>query len=335
MKKLIFKLVLLAVVVFFLQSLLTRQFLRSDDIRLEKYVYRFNEFTRLNIHLAKKTDIVFLGDSSVYTVIPADNDKQTIAEMVDGMMPGLTLVEISHAAYHMELYLEFCRYISRQANRPKIVIIPINMGTFSAEWDMRPEYQFEKEKIILRGGFKKHLVLAFSKPLAVFKYNFFPITRKEYLEAPVFRGGEQVGKVEDFNHSGFKQFTRQNIKKKIISRYMYTLKQEHRKVKALVEVAEVLKRCNIRALVYIVPVDHETCDSYFPGEFNSRLTGNVELIRSLLAARGIKLLDLSSALPADVFVYGNYPDEHVKENGRRRVAERISAFLAARSEFKK
>lgn len=332
MKKLIIKLILLAAVVFFLQSLLTRQLLESDDPWLEKYAFRFDEYTRLNIHLAKKTDIVYLGDSSVYTVIPADKDKRTIGEMVGDMTPGLSLVEISHAAYHMRVYLEFCRYIARQPNRPRIVVIPVNLGSFSAEWAMRPEYQFEKERIILRGGLKKHLVLALSKPLSVFNYNFVSITREEYLKAPVYRGMQRVGTVKDFNHSGYKQFTRNNIKNKIISRYMYAMNPGHWNYQSVSEAIDVLNWKKIIPVIYIVPVDHETCEGYFPGEFRKWLAINVAFIRMRLESRGMELLDLSTALPAEAFVYGSYPDEHVKEAGRRLVAEKISAFIAARRE---
>ena len=122
-----------------------------------------------------KTDIIYFGDSTIYTLGVGDKDKRTTSEMVEEITPCYSLGSITHAAYQMDIYLEFCRYITRQKQHPSFIIIPINMRSFSPEWDRRPQYQFEMEKIILRGGLLKQLLLAFYKPLRVFKYNFTTI----------------------------------------------------------------------------------------------------------------------------------------------------------------
>lgn len=328
-KKLIIKLLLLGMMVFFCQYLLTFYFLEIDDPRLKNYVFRFEPFTRLKTFLKKEKDIIYFGDSTLYTVGRGDKDKRDLGHMVDDMLPQYSVGEISHAAYHIDLYLEYCRYIVKQKYHPSIIIIPINMRSFSPDWDMRPQYQFEREKIILKGGLLKHLVLMFYKPLRVFEYNFYTITREEFLNMPVFNGTRQVGVIGDFNHRGYKKYSESNMKNKIQLFYLYSLTRQHRKVKSVMETARILSGNNIRPLFYIAPIDYETGEKYFPGQFLQRLTENVQLIRLVLEAEGVNVLDLSTSLPADVFAWGRYLNEYLKEKGRMYVAERIRDLIVS------
>lgn len=333
-KKLIIKLLLLGMMVFFSQYLVTYYLLEIDDPRLKNYVFRFEAFTRLKTFLKKKKDIVYFGDSTLYTMGRGDKDNRDLGRMVVDILPQYSVGEISHAAYHIDLYLEYCRYIVKQKYHPSIIIIPINMRSFSPDFDMRPQYQFEREKIILRGGLLKHLVLAFYKPLRVFKYNFYTFTREEFLNTPVFNGTQQVGTISDFNHSGYLKYSESNMKNKTLLFYMYSLTRQHRKVKSVQETARVLSRNNIRALFYIMPIDYETCEKYFPGLFTQRLTENVQLIRSVLETEGVDVLDLSTTLPANVFTWGLYPNEYLKDKGRMYVAERIRDLIVLNNSHK-
>ncbi|MCP5108838.1 MAG: hypothetical protein GY950_35975 [bacterium] len=324
MKKFIVKLSLLLLVTFFCQYLLTHYLLRIDDPRLKEYVFRFDEFTRLNHYLEEKIDIVYFGDSSIYTLGSGDKDKRSIARMTADKTPQYSLGELSHAAYHIDIYAAYCRYIARQGYHPEAVVIPINIGTFSPYWDKRPQYQFEKEKMILEGGIRKQLLQAFYKPLMALDYNFYTISREEFLNAPVFNGTRQVGIVSDFNNSSYRKYSERNMKNRILFFYMFSLSPQHRKLKSLVETAGVLARHNIEGIFYFTPIDYETGEKYFPGLFTRRLKENADVIRSLLAAEGVEVLDLSTGLPADSFSWGLYPNEHLNQKGRRYVAEKVS-----------
>jgi hypothetical protein len=328
-KKLIIKLLLLGMMVSFCQYFLTYDLLEIDDPRLKNYVFRFEVFTRLKTFLKKKKDIIYFGDSTLYTVGRGDKDKRDLGRMAADMLPQYSMGEISHAAYHIELYLEYCRYIVKQKYHPSIIIIPINMRSFSPDWDMRPQYQFEREKIILKGGLLKHLVLVFYKPLRVFKYDFYTLTREEFLNTPVFNGTRRVGVISDFNHKGYLKHSESNMKNKILLFYMYSLTRQHRKVKSLGETVRILSRNNIRALFYITPIDYETGEKYFPGQFTQRLKENVQLIRSVLETEGVDVLDLSTTLPAEVFTWGLYPNEYLKTKGRMYTAKRIRDLIVS------
>lgn len=324
MKKFIVKLTVFLLVLFFLQFLLNWYLLKIDDHRLDNYGYRFEEFTRLNKYLREKRDVIYFGDSTVYMTGEGDSDKRKMWRMLsDGLKPAYSLGNITHAAYHMDLYLEFCRYIVRGKTHPRVIIIPINMRSFSPEFDMRPQYQFEKEKIVLRGGISRLLLLAFYKLLRAFNYDFSTVSREEFINAPVYDGTEKVGVVSDFNNKRYFNFSEKKLKNIITFFYMYTLDRGHRKLKSLRETAAVLAKHNIHAVFYTTPIDYLTCEKYFPARFTERLKSNTELIRSVLAENGAELLDLSTGLSSDGFTWRVYPNEYLNEKGRHFVTENL------------
>ncbi|MCP4157861.1 MAG: hypothetical protein GY757_59680, partial [bacterium] len=277
-------------------------------------------------------DIIYLGDSTICSRGKKDSDDRCISEMVRDMLPRYSLGRVTHEAYQMDLYLEFCKYICRQKNHPSIIIIPINMRSFAPGWDMKPQFQFEKETIILRGGLKRVLMSAFYKPLVLFKYNFFSINMKQYKNTPVFDGDKQVGLVKDFTNRSFLKLSRENIKKSTLFYYMYSLNKKHRKILSMMEAARLLSRKNIKAVFYIAPIDCETGEKCFPGRFTRRLEENTRLIGSLLAEENTEVLDLSNSLKANAFYWRIYPNEYLVESGRMYVARKISSFIRGREQ---
>ncbi len=327
MKKLLSKTFFFIIILFSLQSVLTNYLLKFEDPKLKNYVFRFDEFTLLNQYLREKADIIYLGDSSIYAEGKDDSDHRTIARMLQDMAPQYSLGSVTHPAYHIDIYLEFCKYIIQQKYRPAVLIIPINMRSFSPDWDRRPHYQYEIQKIVLKGGILKTILLAFYKPLLIFNYNFFTISQQEFLDSPVFQSHRQVGTVKDFNNSSYSKYSDKNMKNQIIFGYMYGLSQQHRKVKALMETAKLLTRNNIKIIFYITPIDWETGEKYLPGEFLKQLRQNTQFIISLLSAEGVELLDISTALPSHFFYWHLYPNEHMNQRGRMYVAVQLHLRL--------
>lgn len=329
MKKLLGKILFFIIVIFFLQALLTNYLLKFVDPKLENYVFRFDQFTLLNHYLREKADIIYFGDSTITAKANDDSDQRSIAKMLQDMVPQCSLGSVTHPAYHIGIYLEFCKYIAREGYRPPIIIIPINMRSFSPDWDRRPHYQYEVQRIVLKGGLLKTILLAFYKPLSMFKYNFFTISQQEFLDTPVFCGHRQVGTAKDFNNSSYIKYSDKNMKNQIIFSYMYGLSpfQQHRKLKALVETAKLLTRNNIKSIFYITPIDWETGEKYLPGEFLKQLQQNTQLIISQLSTEGIEVLDLSTAISSQFFYWHLYPNEHMNQRGRMYVAEQLHLRL--------
>ena len=63
-------------------------------------------------YIAEGRDIVYLGESTLYTVDPTERDQSAINEMLEGLLPEYRIGCIAHDAYHLELYEAFCTYMA-------------------------------------------------------------------------------------------------------------------------------------------------------------------------------------------------------------------------------
>ena len=290
------------------------------------HIRSFHQLTVLEKAQKEKVDIVYFGDSSDTNYSNEDLDKRSISQMLKETLTNYSMVSISHPAYEADIFLEFCKYMVKQKYYPKVVIIPINMRSFSPSWDRNPGWQFEKEKTIL----ENKLLFMFFKTIEAFDKNnkrFNEITQSEFENTEVFSGEKAVGIVKDFEKHEFRHYSEENMKNSILYFYMFSLKNDHRKLKSLAEMAKILLENNIRPVFYITPIDYETGERYFPGEFSERLKNNVETIKSVLEENNFGVLDLSMDLKTNFFAWERYPNEHLNEKGRKYVTERIEEMI--------
>ncbi len=274
----------------------------------------FPNLQLLNTYLERPLDVLYLGDSTIEYRHKGDTDRRSIVRMLRDMVPGLRVKRLTHAAYQLDVYAAYCRYIvsCERRHKPRFVIIPINMRSFSPHWDMKPEYQFEREKIILMGGLRH----VFYRPLRIFKYKFDKTTRERYLDTPVFKGDLRVGMVKGMA----------GRRNQLILRYMYSLIREHRKVVSLIDIVRCLFAHGIGVILYVTPLDYETGEKYLPGEFRVRVRENIRFIEGILRESNHELLDFSMDLPGSHFAWKPHaaPNEHMNQRGRMYVAQQLA-----------
>ena len=141
-----------------------------------------DEILQLDRHLRNGADIIFLGDSTM--IYPAG--EVSTAEILQEFQPLRIVGQVAHAAYNLDLYRYYAGYIARFYQRPKVVIIPINMRSFSPEWDLRPIYQFEPEKAVLIYG--PWLAAIFYRPVDILG-GFDPaVSQNDFLNVPRHNG---------------------------------------------------------------------------------------------------------------------------------------------------
>lgn len=289
----------------------------------------FDNLELLEKFFKKPMDVLILGDSTNWFFADDDKDKRSISGMLKEIIPQYSTRSIAHAAYHMDVYAAFCQYIAGQKRRqiriPEIIIIPINMRSFSPEWDMRPDYQFVKEKIILQGG----PMLFFYRPLRVLKYKFDRISYQEYLDIPVYDNSQKIGTIMHIR----------GTKNQFILKYMYSLDDGHRKVKSMLRIVQLLAKNNIKVLFYLTPIDYQEGERCLPGRFKERMSHNIFFLKSLLSKEN--LIDLSLDLTSDYFAWKNKGsvNEHMNQAGRRyvakKLAEKIKMILTKKKSKKK
>ena len=100
------------------------------------------------------------------------------------------------------------------------------------------------------------------------------------------------------------------------------------------EIVKLARDSGIELIFYITPIDYQTGEEYLGKSFYQRVTQNVDVIRSLLTREGVDVIDLSFDINTEWFTWGVdpndhlYPNEHLKEHGRKRIAEQLVKRLS-------
>ena len=299
------------------------------------------EILRLEEYLASHRNIVYLGDSTLS--FPAG--EVTTGTILQENLPECSVGEIAHPAYNLDLYLHYVRYIARSAHPPHIIVVPINMRSFSPEWDMRPGYQFEKEKTALTLGLFLSRVLW--RPLETFGVLDPRISQEDFLNTPVYREETLVGTVRDFEqltdtdvaealqgdagfayHDALPSTDNEEAMQQVLTyRYMVGLQPDQRQLRAMLDIVKLSNGRDIKVLFYITPVNYQQGERYAGDLFGEVVRKNTDVVKSLLSDQpGTVFLDLSFDLEAFAFV----DMEHMREVGKEYVAERLAAAIKPR-----
>ena len=316
--KLILKIIVFIIFVLSLQFILFKPTPNSSIFQTDK----------TDAILKEKPDVILLGDSVVRVADEKDDDKRPIDMMVQEKIPNLNVKAIHNLAYNSDVYLDYIKYITKDNYKPKLVIILINLRSFSPDWDQKPGYQFEREKLTLR--YKNTPLFPYLKFLInVNVFNLVPITQTQYENTPVYSGSELIGTIKDFENDEYATFTESNQKNRILLYYTYPLSANHRKLKTLEEIAGLLKKNNIKAIFYITPIDYETIGKYTGFYTKDRITQNINLIKNSLSKYPLVFLDLSFKLQAKEFGWKDsiYINEHLNQYGRQFVAQELAASV--------
>ena len=293
------------------------------------------EVLRLDEYLGDEVDVLYFGDSTLYYPV----GEVTTGEILQEVLPDHTVAQIAHSAYGLDVYLQYLRYVVRSAHQPQKVIVPINLRSFSPEWDMRPAYQFAKEKQVLTFGLD--LSRLFLRPLGVFGLLDSPISQEQFLNAVVWDGDVPIGTVRDFEgdsgaealqgdaEGAYRSVELEDDAKAqetLLYHYMFGLKPDHRKLDAMVDIAELCDENDIDLVFYLTSVNYLLGERFLGGVFSERLAANADVVKSRLEASHTAntiLLDLSFGLKA----YAFNDMEHLTENGKVYVAEQISGVI--------
>lgn len=319
MRSIALKLAVLAALVFPLQA----------AIGVWSYPYPSSRRDALDAHRAAGVTAVHFGDSVLRHVAAEDRDRRNLHGMLQAALPDERLGSVEGDGSSMEVYLACVQYLARQDRRPKRLLIPVNLRSFSMEWDPRPEYQARLDRLRLRYG--DLAALGFRKPLSIWKiYPMTPLSREEYLRLPVVAQGRRIASVADLVEKDRTAPGMGRLESQFWFRYGYDLAPEHRKLAAMERLVAEARSAGMEPLFYILPLDLAAGERAAGPAFREQATKNLRTI--LHRVTGAPILDLSAAVGSDDFDWAHtgYPNEHLNERGRRKVARELESFLRRR-----
>jgi len=294
---------------------------------------KVTQLKRRQLHAISQVAVylLFYGDSTIKWSPPSDRIKAGTSHMLKDLLPFKIVISDVHESNHIGTYDLFIRHYLTHGFRTRYFVFPINIRSLGPEWDKHPLWQFEDNFAMLP---LIHTVwIRYYKPLSVFKYAKQKYTFYDYHNLKVYKGEEYVGRVGEFYGDRFMTFSPENMRDKMIFRYMFPLKKGHQKLKTLKELMRFLKQYNVTPIIYSTPIDYQTGEKYCGEEFSHQLYKNVKLVEETLKEEGVPFLDLTMTLPTEYFSWHTdepdplYPNAHLTYKGRAFIAKNLHDFI--------
>lgn len=281
---------------------------------------------------ASPKDVIYLGDSTIRFTGSRDTDKTGIDQFFL-KEAGLSTVTIAKPGYSAILFANYVKLLKKTKFRPKLVIIPINLRSFSESGVQRPAARFSLQQIYsdyrATGSFNWYEYL---------KFRYFGEEErltKLWENQPVVRGGISIGtNREVIDQSRIREvldytpereaWYKKELALKFSYHYLMDIPPEHLLITKLKETISTLASMNIKVLCYITPLDMESGRRYVGKAFDNQVNQNLNITMQELEKSGVKCLDLHNLLSREHFVHKSDVHEHLDTSGRQLVGTHVA-----------
>ena len=278
---------------------------------------------------AQQPELLLMGDSTLFWRGPDEKETPSLEETIAASYPELKVCSVSEAALSLDMMAASWRYLRARGTAPRVVIVVVNLRSFSPTWYERPDSYVEKVRHQLT--WDSQFVRALYRPLVEFQVlNRKALKIDEYyrmLQRHVSDAPEAYGLSDDS--------AQRQAGEKFSGRASYYLcyglpiDPDHPLLHALEDMVEALRADSVKVLLYITPMDAKRGESEFGAEMVAAIGRNRETIKVALAndvatVEGSVLVDLAGLAPTEDFLdHGGAPNEHLSSAGRQRLWEAL------------
>jgi hypothetical protein len=288
--------------------------------------------------------ILIYGDSVMERISIHDKNKSTLSEMIVETIGQKKIHCVAHSGYHMGIFYQLTRLLQLLPARPRIVVLPINMRSFSPQWDLHPLHHRAEHVRIIQDYIDKLQNFSELPP-----YNIERQTQEdEFLSTQAdyrFTDFKYICQFDNIIKSPAtteeeKRFRRQQM---FIYHYLYGMNHNNRKLRLLKDVIKMLKQLDISIVSYITPINHVSAQKYIGHKFLEAFQVNLEFIFNIFEkfsqdlgrdlqsfnpehTSHIIFRDYSLSLTPDYFFHDDDATEHLNERGRLRIAKKLSSL---------
>jgi hypothetical protein len=275
------------------------------------------------------------GDSVMERISKYDQDQRDLGAMLrDRFNKNPATATLAHRAYNMQMFLLLLQALQRMQGRPRMVIVPVNLRSFSPQWFHNPQWQFPREILALNHYLRdpKKNILSISTgadaPPSLEEFDSLPV---EYDSSNFYRVGHFRLIVQSSPETNEQRLFR--WKQIFIFHYMFKLRPDHPLLNSLKEILELITKMEIIGVIYTTSINYAAGERHLGPEFHQRHLANMGVvsgaIRPYLASGRIKFMDWSRALDSSYFFHENEPTEHLNESGREILVDKLSTCILA------
>lgn len=275
--------------------------------------------------------LVFLGDSINASFDHSEENSKPLSALIS-LAADHHIGTVALGGYDMRLFRDYIRAMLPRLSpdRPHTWILTVNLANYRQ--DGRVPWIRNKQHIALLRQYLHRTLRAFAAPMRIFQFPAYrPDMRPdEDARRPILWQGREIGRTRDFPDTLFKvaDVTDALRRENIIIRYGQPMTPDNLALRATAEAARLLRSRGQRAVFCIMPCDVERCDALLDGRISPILGEKAAIVAAAARAAGGEVLDLHDAFPHGLFIPDQYPNEHVRNAGRERLAAAIADFLS-------
>jgi hypothetical protein len=300
-------------------------------IRHKRYPY--DEFVKLHEYFNSERsnpDGLLLGDSVTERISWHDTNKATLAQILTAALSDTYSVgSVSYSAFNAKIYSYFIEALQVMKRRPKFVVLPVNMRSFSPQWDLEPSWQFDTEINLISKFISDPRRIPDYVPeehdLTV-QYERFDSTPVQYPLSELKRIGHFrlviSGKPTSAEQRDFR------LTQLFVFHYAFALHQNHRNLVYLKKSIHSLQKMKIHGVLYVTPINIESGRKYAGDRFVESVRSNMSAVENVVAdasALGsVSFFNFGELFPPNFFFHKDETTEHLNQDGRKRLASLLA-----------
>jgi hypothetical protein len=271
--------------------------------------------------------VIYFGDSVSLRVSRDDRDTRSLAEMVTARLSKkMQVVSIYGSSYDIRVFDAFVRALVEMKHRPRVIILPLNLRTFSPQWRLNPALQFDEQMRTVEDFAAGSVRSVRSADKVPRSFEEFEATPVEYPNTSMTRIGQYYDLVRmRARTTEEREYRWRHL---FVFHYMHPLHSDHPMLLLVKETLEQIERIGAFAIVYTVPVNYQAARKLIGDDFLRSIRQQVDLLHSLVTEmehRGkARFLDLATMFGPDSFFHEHYTTEHLNERGRQMLADLLA-----------
>ncbi|MCU1658466.1 MAG: hypothetical protein JWO57_3122 [Pseudonocardiales bacterium] len=275
-------------------------------------------------------DVLYLGDSALSFVSPADEDKRRLYTMVgDALGPDVSMHVLHGGSYHPALYTQYLRLAATTGARP-LVIVPICVRVRTLPWIEHPIFGHKQATAFLHGlgphVTPRQVRAGFPRPTPADFSSFHRLPHHTW--AGELTVGDYIRRLKDPATHGLDE--RGRLKLLYAYHHGGLVPDEGEHIEAMTRMGRMLRELGCAVVAYQTPVPVQKGSELHGAQFAELATRNFAVLDAAYRAglgADAEILQTGTVFGTEEFIDPRDGSEHLNQVGRDRLSEQIVAAV--------
>ena len=280
-----------------------------------------------------QAEIIYLGESSDFSVADADTDRRSICRMVADELGEPRMCDMASAATHAGVFYDMMNRLPKESNI-HTAVVTVNMRSFTAEWIYsKLETPLRKQQLML-----KRRPALWNKAMLVFKaYPRWSEKERDRLVVkhlrrqaapPPYANARawDVAMADSLTAAGWPQDS-VAMACHYIKCFATAMDEDNPRIRDLDRIVQLCRQRGWRLVMHILPDNEEQMSRLVGQRLVQILRDNGRYVQQRYEEMGATVVNNQGLLPDSTFTERNYPTEHYTQEGRLAVAKAIAAIM--------